>query len=453
MYVSDLKHPRPSLAHQLRQLYTLNRSHTLDLSFRPCFLTLLEKMGHPERRLPPVIHVAGTNGKGSVIAFLRAMLESAGYTVHTYTSPHLVQFNERIVLQGKPIDHDALEHLIHEALRLNAGGDISFFEITTALAFQAFAQTPADLCLLEVGLGGRLDCTNIVESPVLTLINTIGYDHMEFLGQTLPEIAAEKAGIMKPAVPCVIGHQNAPTHATDIRPVFESLATRNTVPLFFSGQDSHLTPTPDGLHFSFQNSSFDLPYPALTGPHQIRNLETALTALHLVRDSFPVSHTARNKAVRSVFWPARLQKLCGTAYGLPKDWELWLDGGHNADAGQALAAQAALWDQEDGKALHLIVGMMAHKNVVAFLEPLRPFYESLTFVDIPSEPKALSAQTLQSLIPWGKTQKDIRTALCAIAKKTQKPARGRAVEIETGARILICGSLYLAGDVLRTSQN
>jgi len=218
MYQSDVQHPSEQLAQKLFKLYTLNRDKKIDLSFRPPYLDLLEKFGNPHLELPPVIHVTGTNGKGSIIAVMRSILETAGYNVHTYTSPHLIRFNERIVLSGKPIEDEPLEALIDEALELNGDGDLTFFEITTAIAFAAFARNPADICLLEVGMGGRLDCTNVIKAPLATIISPIGIDHAEHLGDTIEKIAAEKAGIMKTGAPCVI----APQHEPSVQQVFRS---------------------------------------------------------------------------------------------------------------------------------------------------------------------------------------------------------------------------------------
>jgi len=437
MFLSDLRHPSPSLQDKLGQLYSLNRTHTIDLSFRPPFLDLLTALGNPERHLPPVIHVAGTNGKGSVIAFLRTILEGAGYRVHTYTSPHLVQFNERILLQGKPIENTALEALIDEVLALNGGREVTFFEITTALAFAAFARAPADLCLLEVGLGGRLDCTNVIENPLLTVINTIGLDHTEFLGDTLAQIAFEKAGIMKPHVPCVIGPQSAAAQEAGVPGVFETVAADRGSPLFQAGEAWSIARDGDHIVFTTQNGSKVFAPPALAGPHQIQNMGVALAALDQISAQYPVTDTEIQKGLQTVFWPARLQRLSPLAYGLDGAWELWLDGGHNAEAAQTLAAQAKIWREADARPLHIVMGMMGHKNIGAFLAPLLSFAETLTFVNITGEPKALSAQALQEAAGTGQVAPDVFSAL-------EDLYGGHP----SGGRVLICGSLYLAGEVL-----
>lgn len=413
MYQSDLKHSDQSLEEKLHGLYTLDRNKTIDLSFRPPYLRLLEKLGNPHLKLPPVIHVAGTNGKGSTIAMLRAVLENASYKVHAYTSPHLIEFNERIMLAGKPIENGPLEDLIDEALELNAGGELTFFEITTAIAFAAFARTPADICLLEVGMGGRLDCTNVIETPLITIINAIGLDHTEYLGETIAEIAGEKAGIMKQKMPCVIGQQS---YAEAIKVITENAARLNAP-----------------LHHA---SSHEQTYaPALIGPHQKNNMTACLKTLALIQNQFPLTQKNIKAGLNAVRWPARLEKLDAAPFGLNASWELYLDGGHNADAGNALATQAKEW----GGNLHIICGMMKGKNTKSFLGPLLSHTASLSFINIEDEPQSQSAEDLQALFPNSNALKNFQHALSHIK---QNHAHGR---------ILICGSLYLAGHVLKAS--
>ena len=402
MYQSDLKHPTQTLEDKLQQLYTLNRNKKIDLSFRPPYLKLLEAFGNPHLNLPPVIHVAGTNGKGSIIAMLRACLEEAGYKVHAYTSPHLVRFNERIVLAGQEIEDNPLETLIDEALKLNDGGDLTFFEITTAMAFAAFARSPADICLLEVGMGGRLDCTNVIENPLLTIINAIGMDHSEHLGNTLIKIAGEKAGIMKQSIPCVVGHQ---PHE-EVISVFEDKSAALNAPLH-PAEQTHKT--------------------ALSGLHQKHNAAAALKALELIKDQFPVTPEQIETGLQNVDWPARLQELSPG---------IFLDGGHNEDAGQALAKQAALW-KKDGKPLSVILGMMQGKDAKSFLGPLLPLIDHLCVVNIEDEPQSQSAEDLLKIFPHATARSNYREAL-----KQTKKAQGRT---------LICGSLYLAGHVLKAA--
>lgn len=416
MYQSDLKHQNPGLEDKLHQLYTLNRDKKIDLSFRPPYLELLEKFGEPHLNLSPVIHVAGTNGKGSVITMLRSILEAAGYSVHAYTSPHLIRFNERIVLNGKPIADEPLEALIDEALVLNANGDVTFFEITTAMAFAAFSRVPADICLIEVGMGGRLDCTNVIEDPLATIITSIGLDHTEHLGQTYAAIAGEKAEIMKAGVPCVIAQQSADAIEGTVMDVFGQKAQALNVEI-------HKTT-------SAHNDT------ALLGPHQTTNLAAVLKTLELIKDDFPTSDTHIQRGLETIEWPARLQQLKPQDLGFSEHFEIYLDGGHNEDAGKAIAKQAKIW-QEDGQELHVIMGMMNGKNPKAYLEPIKPFIDQLYLVDIESEPQSQSAAELQNALNSGTCETNFLTALEATKKQHQKPAR-----------VLICGSLYLAGHVL-----
>jgi dihydrofolate synthase/folylpolyglutamate synthase len=446
MYTSDLTHDSAALESKLRHLYSLNREKQIDLGFRPPYLALLEAFGNPHRKLPPVVHIAGTNGKGSIAAMIRAVLEAAGYKVHTYTSPHLIAFNERVVLAGEQIADGPLEALIDEALALNAEREITFFEITTAMAFAAFSRVPADICLLETGLGGRLDCTNIVENPLVTIINTIGYDHMEYLGETLSLIAGEKAGIMKQGAPCVIGAQTPEALAAGVMEVFEVRAVETGAALYRCGREWDVRPGDSGpMCFTFGCESFTLPRPALAGAHQIGNAGAALAALCLLRMRFPGVMEAAAQGLKQVTWRARLQDLTtlakDSAFAVPSGWALYLDGGHNADAGAALAAQAKLWAAQDGQSLHLVTAMMDHKDPRGFLEPLFPHLDSLTLTTIPGEPNAMSVQALKTFLPAGFPVREAASAVEAVCDLTRS---------NTGpGRILIAGSLYLAGDVLK----
>lgn len=416
MYQSDLKHPSRTLEDKLHRLYTLNRNKKMDLGFRPPYLRLLEKLGNPQNHLPPVIHVAGTNGKGSIIAMLRACLEHAGYKTHAYTSPHLVRFNERIVLTGQEIADGPLEALIDEALELNAGGDLTFFEITTAIAFAAFARTPADICLLEVGMGGRLDCTNVVENPALTIISAIGIDHQEWLGDTIEEIAAEKAGIIKPGAPCILAPQKHESAAQIIR----NRAKERDAPLFEISQIPELQPP-------------------LPGSHQQYNLATALKALECLHKDFPLQDNQILSGLKNTRWPARLQKLDPAALNMPAGFEIYLDGGHNADAGNAIAAQCAEW-KKNGKPLFVILGMMDGKDVQGFTAPILPLADKLYTVNIENESQSHTSQSLGALLPTAIPAQNFQTALSSI-KNSHK-----------AGRVLICGSLYLAGHVLKALQ-
>ncbi|MGQ0527977.1 MAG: bifunctional folylpolyglutamate synthase/dihydrofolate synthase [Alphaproteobacteria bacterium] len=411
MYASDLKHRDASLEQKLQSLYALGHGRVIDLSFRPPYLALLEKFGSPQLELTPVIHVAGTNGKGSVIAMLRSILEAGGYKVHAYTSPHLIDFNERIYLAGKNISDDALEFLIDEAVELNGGHEMTLFEITTAMAFAAFARTPADILLLEVGMGGRLDCTNVIEAPLAAIITSTGFDHMEYLGHTLAEITAEKAGIIKPGAPCIVGAQKH----REVLPVIEQIASGKKAPLIYAREK--------GLASN------------LTGAHQLENAAVALTALETIKNDFPLSPTAIETGLRNVHWPARLQDITAR-FKLPPGFEAWLDGAHNEEAARILAQQAQTWNR-DGKPLHLVFGMLQGKNPRAFLKILQPHIAALHLVGIPGEPKALRPEDIQAPGPTH-IHTDYRAALTHISDHTEN------------ARILIAGSLYLAGHVLKT---
>ena len=397
-------------------------------------LTLLSRLGDPHEKLPPVVHVAGTNGKGSSIAFMRAMLEAAGYAAHVYTSPHLVRFNERIRLAGRLIDEGALFDLLQACERANAGDAITYFEITTAAAFKAFAETPADIVLLECGLGGRYDATTVVDRPALTAITPVSMDHMQFLGNTLAQIAGEKAAIQKPGVVSVIGPQ-----ADVAGRVIETEAEARGAKLFRAGHEWSAHAETSQLVYASPAGSRKFPLPALPGPHQIGNAGLAIAGLEKLSE-FKVLDSNIVTGLRTVDWPARIQHLTrGPLVDLlPGGWELWLDGGHNAAAGEMLAAVAADWDAQP---LHLVFGMLDSKDPAAFLAPLVTRASGLQAVVIPEEDASLSADALvraaASLGLAGAEASSVTDAVRRIVGDTHGPAR-----------ILICGSLYLAGQVL-----
>ncbi len=414
----------------------------VELSLRQAYFDLLHHFGDPQNRLPPVFHVAGTNGKGSTCAFLRAILEAAGKRVHVYTSPHLVHFHERIRLAGRLIDEPLLVELLREVERVIAPGTISQFEATTAAAFAAFARSPADYLILETGLGGRFDATNIVARPQASLISRISYDHREFLGDTLVKIAGEKAGIIKPGVPCFIGQQ----YDTAVDEVFRTEAGKQQARLYHYGQDWQVEAAKDGFTYQDAHGALTLPQPALLGAHQMTNASLAIAALRYTAPNL-VSGERYALGLRDVQWPARLQRLYQgkLAALLPVGWELWLDGGHNDSAGEVLAAQAAAWRVEDGaepKPLYVIYGMIKSKVPAEFLAPLQPNIAAITAVTIPDTPSSLSAdETLAaaqlSNIQGAHKAESVQEALRTIVYKTPHKAR-----------VLICGSLYLAGHVL-----
>ncbi|RWR26454.1 bifunctional folylpolyglutamate synthase/dihydrofolate synthase [Sinirhodobacter populi] len=394
---------------------------------------LLAVLGHPERALPPVIHIAGTNGKGSTQAMIRAGLESQGKAVHAYTSPHLARFHERIRIAGALISEPDLSALLEECYDRNAGAPITFFEVTTCAAFLAFARTPADFTLLEVGLGGRLDATNVVEKPALTIITPVSIDHQQFLGETLPEIAGEKAGILKRGVTCVVGPQEEAALA-----VIEARAARVGAPLFVHGQHWHALEERGRLIYQDENGLLDLPLPNLPGPHQIQNAGAAIAALRLLGLG-----DGAEAAVTRAEWPARMQRLRqGPLAASAPGVELWLDGGHNPAGGRAVAATLA---RMAPRPTHLICGMINTKDVVGYMRPLVDQAVSLTAVTIPEEPNAVPAEVIEEdarIAGFTTTFRagSVGEALAAIAAR------------DPSARVLICGSLYLAGKVLRENH-
>lgn len=391
----------------------------------------LAVLGHPERALPPVVHVAGTNGKGSTCAFLRAIAEAAGLRVHVYTSPHLVRFHERIRLAGRLVEEEALAAALEEVERRNAGEPITVFEITTAVAFLLFSRVPADLLLLETGLGGRFDATNVIDHPAATAITSISMDHMEFLGDRLEQIAAEKAGILKPGTPCATGAQDPA-----VLKVLAAQAAEIGAPLLARGRDWGIEPTASGLRYADARGALDLPPPGLLGPHQADNAGIAIAALRAWNPNW-LSEAAIADGVARAEWPARLQRLQGRlAASLPAGWELWLDGGHNAGGGAALAQQLTLWHD---RPLHLVVGMKNSKAPAEFLRPLIPHADTLWAVAEPGQHMAAPVQ-------------DIIAASDGLARPGPTVAAALAQLPRGGppARVLICGSLYLAGEVLKS---
>lgn len=398
---------------------------TLDRSWR-----LLAELDHPERKLPPVIHIAGTNGKGSTQAMIRAGLEAAGNSVHAYTSPHLARFHERIRLAGRLISEEHLTAVLDEAVVANGSDDITYFEITTIAAMLAFSRTPADYTLLEVGLGGRLDATNVIEKPAMTIITPVSIDHQQYLGDTLEEIAAEKAGILKPGVPCIVGSQKDAALE-----VIEHKAARLNAPLLICDQHWHVYEERNRLIFQDESGLLDLPLPALIGAHQVKNAGIAVAALR----TLGCNEAACEAALTDVIWPGRMQRLLhGPLAEAAGNAELWLDGGHNAAAGIALSEAVTRLSQ---RPLHLICGMLKTKDAGGFLRPLAAISENLHAVSIPGEVATLPAQET-----------------CAAARSAGLDANISATVVDAvseisgaapDARILICGSLYLAGGVLR----
>ncbi len=395
---------------------------------------LLAALGNPQHRAPPLIHVAGTNGKGSTIATLRACLEAAGRQVHVYTSPHLVRFHERIRLAGRLIEEDRLVALLEECERANEGKPITYFEITTAAAFLAFARTPADLVLLETGLGGRLDATNVVRHPAATAITPISLDHQAFLGDTIAAIAGEKAGILKSGAPAVIGPQPLAAAA-----VLDARAAEIAAPLFRFGREWRCTAENRGMRYVGPRWHFDLPLPSLPGEHQIGNAGIAIACLEQL-PGLDIGREAIARGLQHIEWPARLQRLGRgpLVEMLPPGWELWLDGGHNPGAGEVLAAAVSAWAD---RPLYLVVGMLNTKDAAGFLTPLAAHVRALWAVTIPGEDNPLPAAAIVAAAH--------SVGLRAEASPSVAAALASVVAAEpTPARILICGSLHFAGNVL-----
>ena len=400
---------------------------------------LLKALGSPEKKLPPIVHVAGTNGKGSLVAYLRAMAEAAGRRVHVYTSPHLVRFNERIRVAGHIIGDGELDEILTECEQANGEQPITFFEITTAAAYLAFSRVPADLTVIEVGMGGRYDATNVI-APALSAITPIGYDHTGFLGDKLEGIAGEKAGILKPAVPAVIGRQrdlSAQVIATE--------AARLAAPLFRMGREWQVTPTASGFRYDSDLLGLDLPAPALSGAHQIDNAATAVACIERLRATgLAIGDAAIRAGLGTVDWPARLQKLSRgpLVEALPPGCELWLDGGHNEDCGLALARMASDWAREPAPLpLYLVFGMLTTKDAAGFLRPLARQATAARAVPFPAGHSAFTpAEACAKAADVGldcSPANDIGAALEDLLATQPAPMR-----------ILICGSLYLAGEVL-----
>ena len=391
---------------------------------------LLAALDNPERHLPPVIHIAGTNGKGSTQAMIRAGLEAGGLKVHAYTSPHLAYFHERIRLAGELISEAALTALLDECVQKNGPDEITFFEITTCAAFAAFARTPADYTLLEVGLGGRLDATNVIDKPGLTIITPVSIDHQQYLGETLAEIAFEKAGIIKRGVPVIIGPQEDAGMA-----VIEARAARVGAPVLAFGQHWHVHEEHGRMVYQDERGLLDLPLPNLPGPHQIYNAGAALTALRQLGRS----NAECEAAVTEACWPARMQRLrVGPLVEMAPKVELWLDGGHNPAGGQAVAATLARMPPRE---THLICGMLNTKDVRGYMTPLASQTTRLHAVAIPGEKNTLPAEVTRDAARSAGIPAEVAGSVAA--------ALAQIVAATPEARVLICGSLYLAGSVLR----
>jgi dihydrofolate synthase / folylpolyglutamate synthase len=431
--------PQPQVDTILARLLALHPKR-IDLSLDRMW-HVLDRLGHPEKNLPPVIHVAGTNGKGSTIAFMRAMLEAAGARVHTYTSPNLVRMNERFRLGrqegGGVLVSDAdLVGALETCERANGDAPITVFEIETAAAFVLFANNPADVLLLEVGLGGRLDATNVVPQPLASVITPISMDHVDFLGDTLEKIAGEKAAIMRRGTPAVIGRQTEGPQSVLIGRAEEIGSV-----LHVAGQDWMASEERGRLVYQDGQGLLDLPSPRLFGRHQIDNAGLAIAALRAA--GFRLATTAYEQGLLKVDWPARMQRLTtGTLIEqAPSGSEIWLDGGHNPDGGRMVAAALADLEERVSRPVVLMVGMLANKDFEGFLRNFAGLARRLIAVPITSEkslPPERIAQTAREIGIGAETSTGIMAALAAVA----------ALDLDPPPRILITGSLYLAGEVL-----
>lgn len=432
MSKSDLILERLAALHPRKIDLSLDRMHRI-----------LAKLGNPERKLAPVVHIAGTNGKGSTAAYLRAMHEAAGHRVQVYTSPHLVRFHERVRLAGEDggstfVSEAELAAALEECEQANGGEPITIFEITTAAAFLIFSRHAADVLLLEVGLGGRLDATNVVDSPVATVITPISMDHAAYLGETIELIAAEKAGIIKTGVPCVVARQPRAVEA-----VIERAAARLAAPLSISGQDWHAGEERGRLVYQDERGLMDLPLPRLVGRHQFENAGAAIATLRFL--PFAIDEKAVAAGLQSVEWPARLQPITSgpIAEAAPPGAEIWLDGGHNPAAGEVLAAAVAELEDRNQRPLYLVSGMLTSKDASGFFAPFQGLAREVVAVPIPDVEASFDPSDLAR--DAARAGLSARIA-ASVEEALQSLPRGEP------ARILICGSLYLAGHVLKIQE-
>ena len=395
---------------------------------------LLEKLGNPQKKLAPVIHVAGTNGKGSTIAFLRAILESSGYKVHVYTSPHISKFNERIVLAGKDIDNDYLYQLCEETRVASGDLQVTFFEGTTAVAFLAFSRADADVVLVETGMGGRLDATNVIDKPIASVITPISYDHTEFLGETITQIAKEKAGIIKPNTPCIISWQ-----LSEAKEILCNQCEKIGSTPFICGEYWNFAKSEEGFIYS-DTKAIELPKPSLFGIHQIINASTAIATLRCI-DQYKVSLDDIVYGIQNAKWPARMQQIKGgSLYALlPNQSELWLDAAHNPAGAEMLAATLSTMSK---RPTFLINGRTRNRDMQSFLSHFLNKVEMVCCVSVESEPlsekpekidAAAKALGMRSIVCTSLTE-----AIKTCVQNTSNPIR-----------IVICGSLYLASDLMK----
>ena len=422
-------------AERLQRLHELHPSEIsleLDRVYR-----LLENLGHPERRLPPVVHIAGTNGKGSTLAFLKSILKEAGYSVQVYSSPHLVDFKERIELSRGLISEGQLCFALDQVLDANDGEPLTFFEGTTVAALLAFANDPADVLLLETGLGGRLDATNVVEQPALTIITPISKDHEAFLGSEIAGIARQKAGIIKPNVPLLLAQQ-----VEEARNVIRERAFTLEAPVWQEGEEWHVEFEDDrSILVDLGDRSYSIGDLALLGDHQIQNAAVAIVAADYMTGA-TIDQDFVDKGLNNAAWPARLQDISQSDYGaaLPKGWRLILDGGHNVAAAETISA----WlEKQADSPVHMVLGMLSNRDPAEFLAAFEGQLQGLHLMSIPDEPNAHTALDLFNQVPQGAAEEiglagSLTSALRSIADRTSSDK----------GTVIICGSLYLAGTVL-----
>jgi dihydrofolate synthase/folylpolyglutamate synthase len=432
--------PLPTLGDLRKRLSSLH-PRRIDLTLER-MRGLLERLDHPERKLPGVIHVAGTNGKGSTIAYLRAILEAAGLRVHVYTSPYLARINESYRLGraggGVLVDDDELRAVLLHCERVNEGEPITLFEVETAAAFCLFAQHPADVVLLEVGLGGRLDATNVIDQPLASVITPIGIDHTEFLGDSLRAIASEKAAVIKRGRPVICAEQPGEAMA-----VIEAQARRMHAPPHAAGREWHVNVERGRLVYQDERGLMDLAAPRLFGRHQFDNAGLAIATLRAL-DGFRIGAAAFESGIVGAEWPARMQRLTsGALLGqAPHGSEIWLDGGHNADGGRAVTAALGDLEERVPRPLVVIVGMMANKDAEGFLANFAGLTRHIIAVKIPDQELAMAPDRLADAARQLGMRVETATGVEAALRSLTRLA------YETPPRIVVTGSLYLAGHVL-----
>jgi len=405
-------------------------------------LHLLEKLGNPQDKLPPVMHVAGTNGKGSTLAFARAILEAQGYKVHVHTSPHLVNWHERYRLAGKLVSDDQLAIAIEHVAEVNENRPITVFELLCAVMFVLFSEHEADFSLVEVGLGGRFDATNVIASPRVCAIAPVGLDHQAYLGDTVTKIAFEKAGIIKPRVPVAIGLQE-----DDARETIEQVARKKAAPTFFARQDFDFYEDATGFVYQDEQGLLDLPMPTLVGDHQLANAALAIAAIRA--GGIKVLPQAFAQGMKDVNWPGRLEKLregkITQKFG--SDADIWIDGGHNPSAGEAIAAELLRRNGQTKRKIILICGMINTKEPLGYFHPFAKLDAEIITVPVAMSEAGIAPQALSAIA------RD--AGLRASASPSLSDGIEYAISQSTGeahAMVLFCGSLYMVGEVLAMNE-